>query len=223
MDIECDAGCGLVPFKYRDQNFVNALQWAIGLETFLLVEDPWRIFLTTDHPNGAPFTSYPHLIRLLMDKSFRNDMLSTVHPEAQKMTTLASIDREYSLNEIATMTRAGAAKLIGLENRGHLGVGACADITVYTDNADREAMFEKPDYVFKDGELVVKDGQIVHVVWGTTHVARPDYDPAVEQDLQKYFDRYLTMKIGNFKISDDEITEDGRNSITVHPTTGVAL
>ncbi len=223
MDIECDAGCGLVPFKYRDQNFVNALQWAIGLETFLLVEDPWRIFLTTDHPNGAPFTSYPHLIRLLMDKSFRNDMLSTVHPEAQKMTTLASIDREYSLDEIATMTRAGAAKLIGLENRGHLGVGAFADITVYTDNDDREAMFEKPDYVFKDGELVVKDGQIVHVVWGTTHVARPDYDPAVEKDLQKYFDRYLTMKIGNFKISDDEITEDGRNSITVQPTTGVAL
>ncbi|NOR70594.1 MAG: formylmethanofuran dehydrogenase subunit A, partial [Methylomarinum sp.] len=52
MDIECDAGCGLVPFKYRDQNFVNALQWAIGLEIFLLVKDPWRIFLTTDHPNG---------------------------------------------------------------------------------------------------------------------------------------------------------------------------
>lgn len=87
MDIECDAGCGVVPFKYRDQNFVNALQWAIGLETFLLVDDPWRIFLTTDHPNGAPFTSYPHLIRLLMDKSFRNDMLATLHPEAQKMTT----------------------------------------------------------------------------------------------------------------------------------------
>ncbi|MEY4717945.1 MAG: hypothetical protein RL563_563, partial [Pseudomonadota bacterium] len=71
MDIECDAGCGVVPFKYKDQNFVNALQWAIGLEIFLLVEDPWRIFLTTDHPNGAPFTSYPHLIRLLMDRSFR--------------------------------------------------------------------------------------------------------------------------------------------------------
>ena len=33
MDIECDAGCGVVPFKYRDKSFVNALQWAIGLET----------------------------------------------------------------------------------------------------------------------------------------------------------------------------------------------
>ena len=55
MDIECDGGCGLVPFRYRDRSFVNALQWAIGLELFLLVDDPWRIFLTTDHPNGAPF------------------------------------------------------------------------------------------------------------------------------------------------------------------------
>jgi formylmethanofuran dehydrogenase subunit A len=220
MDIECDAGCGVVPFKYKDQNFVNALQWAIGLETFLLVDDPWRIFLTTDHPNGAPFTSYPHLIRLLMDRSFRNDVLATIHPEAQKMTTLASIEREYSLQEIAIMTRAGAARLIGLQDRGALSAGNWADITVYTDNADRQLMFEKPDYVFKDGELVVVDGKVVHTKWGTTHVVHPDFDSSVEKDLQKYFDRFMTMKLSNFKISDDEITEDGRGSLTVHPLKG---
>ncbi len=216
MDIECDAGCGVVPFKYRDQNFVNALQWAIGLEIFLLVDDPWRVFLTTDHPNGAPFTTYPHLIRLLMDKSFRNDMLATIHPEAQKMTTLGSIDREYSLQEIAILTRAGAAKLVGLDDRGSLGEGAWADITVYTDNADREKMFEKPDYVFKDGELVVVDGKVVHTKWGTTHIVTPEWDNSVEKDLQKYFDRFMTMKVGNFKMSNDEITEDGRGSLTAH-------
>ncbi|MCK9607347.1 MAG: formylmethanofuran dehydrogenase subunit A [Methylomonas sp.] len=222
MDIECDAGCGLVPFKYRDQNFVNALQWAIGLEIFLLVEDPWRIFLTTDHPNGAPFTSYPHLIRLLMDRSFRNDMLATIHPEAQKMTTLASIEREYSLNEIAIMTRAGAARVIGLKDRGALSAGNWADITIYTENTDRQAMFTKPDYVFKDGELVVQDGQVVKVTWGTTHIVKPDYDLSIEKDLKPYFDKYLTMKLGNFKISDDEITEDGRGSLTAHPLRGEA-
>jgi formylmethanofuran dehydrogenase subunit A len=222
MDIECDAGCGVVPFKYKDQNFVNALQWAIGLEIFLLVEDPWRIFLTTDHPNGAPFTSYPHLIRLLMDRSFRNDMLATIHPEAQKMSTLASIEREYTLNEIAIMTRAGAARIIGLHDRGALSPGNCADITVYTENADREAMFSKPDYVFKDGELVVKDGEVVKVTWGTTHIVKPDYDLSIEKDLKPYFDKYLTMKLGNFKISDDEISEDGRGSLTVHPLRGAA-
>ena len=222
MDIECDAGCGVVPFKYKNQNFVNALQWAIGLEIFLLVEDPWRIFLTTDHPNGAPFMSYPHLIRLLMDRSFRNDMLATIHPEAQKMTTLASIDREYSLNEIAILTRAGAARIIGLKDRGGLSPGNWADITVYTESPDRQQMFTKPDYVFKDGELVVKDGKVVHVKWGTTHVVTPEYDTSIETDLQKYFDRFLTMKLGNFKISNDEITEDGRGSITTHPLRGVA-
>lgn len=216
MDIECDAGCGVVPFKYKDENFVNALQWAIGLEIFLSVEDPWRIFLTTDHPNGAPFTSYPHLIRLLMDKTFRNEMFGKLNLDAQAMSNLTSIDREYSLYDIAIMTRAGAAKLIGLNNCGHLGAGAQADISVYTDNADREAMFSKPDYVFKNGELVVKDGKVVKVVWGATHTTKPAFHVSVEKELKEYFDRYHTMNVDNFKISDDEIAEDGRNKVVVN-------
>ena len=181
MDIECDAGCGVVPFKYRDKNFVNALQWAIGLELFLLVDDPWRIFLTTDHPNGAPFTSYPHLIRLLMDKSFRDDMLTTVNKDAALASTLSSIDREYSLYEIAIMTRAAPARSLGLKNRGHLGSGAVADITVYTPHKNKERMFSKPDYVFKDGELIVRNGKIVKVVNGGTHTLRPEFDRGSEK------------------------------------------
>ena len=219
MDIECDAGCGVVPFKYRDQNYVNALQWAIGLEIFLSVEDPWRIFLTTDHPNGAPFTSYPHLIRLLMDKTFRNESFAKLNLDAQAMSNLTSLDREYSLYEIAIMTRAGAAKLIGLNNCGHLGVGAQADITIYTDQPDREAMFSKPDYVFKNGELVVKDGKVTKVVWGTTHVAKPAFDMSVEKGLNAYFDQFHSIQLDNFKIPDDEISGDGRGSITVNTKT----
>ncbi|ACT47770.1 formylmethanofuran dehydrogenase subunit A [Methylotenera mobilis] len=216
MDIECDAGCGVLPFKYRDQNYVNALQWAIGLEIFLSVEDPWRIFLTTDHPNGAPFTSYPHLIRLLMDKSFRNEAFAKLNLDAQSMSNLTSLDREYSLYDIAIMTRAGASKLIGMNERGHLGVGANADITVYTDQADREAMFAKPNYVFKNGELVVKDGTVVKVVWGATHTAKPNFDISVEKELKQYFDRYQTISMDNFKISDAEIFDDGRGSVVVN-------
>ncbi|MBZ4201039.1 MAG: formylmethanofuran dehydrogenase subunit A [Methylotenera sp.] len=216
MDIECDAGCGVLPFKYRDQNYVNALQWAIGLELFLSADDPWRIFLTTDHPNGAPFTSYPHLIRLLMDKHFRNEAFAKLNFDAQAMSNLLSLDREYSLYDIAVMTRAGAAGLIGLNDRGHLGIGAAADITVYTDQADREAMFSKPDYVFKNGELVVKDGKVIKVVWGATHTTKPAFDLGVEKDLSAYFAKYQTMQLANFKISNDEIADDGRGSIVVH-------
>lgn len=215
MDIECDAGCGVVPFRYRDKNFVNALQWAIGLELFLQVNDPWRIFLTTDHPNGAPFTTYPHLIRLLMDRSFRNDMLSTINKKAAAVSILGSLDREYSLYEIAIMTRAAPARSLGLKNRGHLGAGASADITVYNDLANRERMFEKPLYVFKDGELIAQSGKIVKVVNGSIHTLRPEYDKTIERSLKKYFDRYMTMKFDNFRISDDEIIELGDSNIII--------
>lgn len=217
MDIECDAGCGVVPFRYRDKNFVNALQWAVGLELFLLVNDPWRIFLTTDHPNGAPFTSYPHLIRLLMDKNFRHDMLSTINKDAANSSVLATLDREYSLYEIAIMTRAAPAKSLGLKNRGHLGPGAIADITVYTEQKNKEKMFSKPDYVFKNGMEIVKNGKIVNVMNGATHILKPEFDNGIEKSLKRYFDDFQTVSLGNYKLSDDEIIEDGRGKVIVQP------
>ena len=136
-DIECDAGCGVVPFSYREQSYVNALQWTIGLELFLLHPDPWRIVLTTDHPNGGPFTSYPHLIRLLMDKPFRDEQLARLHPDVASQAALREITRELSLYEIAILTRAAPARLLGLPDRGHLGVGAAADIAVYRERCRR--------------------------------------------------------------------------------------
>jgi formylmethanofuran dehydrogenase subunit A len=218
MDIECDAGCGVVPLRYRDKSFVNALQWVIGLETFLLFDDPWRMFLTTDHPNGAPFYTYPHLIRLLMDKSFRNDMLEKINPDAGRDSLLRSLTREYTLDEIAILTRAGPARSLGLKDRGHLGVGAAGDITVYKDNPDREAMFATPELVFKNGELIVHNGKVVKVVNGQTHVARPQYDAAIEKPLKDYFDRYQTVALENFKLGDEEIVDGGRGGIVVQPT-----
>ncbi|MGH7864259.1 MAG: formylmethanofuran dehydrogenase subunit A, partial [Candidatus Binataceae bacterium] len=209
MDIECDAGCGVVPFRYRDQNFVNALQWAIGLELFLRVDDPWRIFLTTDHPNGAPFTSYPHLVRLLMDKQFRTQKLGEIHADAASHSELATLDREYSLYEIAIMTRAAPARILGLTDRGHLGAAAAADITVYDDLPDREQMFATPQYVFKDGELVAQRGKIVKVTQGATHVVRPAFDRGIHKRLRDYFDRYHTISFDNFAISDAELGECG--------------
>ena len=217
MDIECDAGCGVIPFKYRDESFVNALQWCIGLEIFLLIDDPWRVFLTTDHPNGAPFTSYPHLIRLLMDRSFRNDILSTINKDAATHSVLSTIDREYSLYDIATMTRAAPAKSLGLKNRGHLGSGAVADITVYNNNKNKEKMFSKPEYVFKDGELVVHKGKIIKVKNGVTHTLRPEFDKSIEKTLGSYFKKYQTVSLENFKIDDDEIVEHGNGKIVVQP------
>ena len=206
MDIECDAGCGVVPFKYKDKSFVNALQWAIGLEIFLLAEDPWKVFLTTDHPNGAPFTSYPHLIKLLMDKTFRNDILNQLPKEILNHTILHTLNREYTLNEISIMTRSAPAKILGLKEKGNLSEGSDADITVYDKNKkDIEEMFAHPSLVIKDGKIVVENGKIKEYVWGKTHTVKPDYDKSIEKDLGKFFEKYHTMKLDNYILSDDEM------------------
>lgn len=208
-DIECDAGCGVVPFRYREQSYVNALQWAIGLEIFLAVKNPWQVALTTDHPNGGPFTSYPHLIRLLMDKSFRREQLSRLHPEVAQHSELAGMDRELTLNEIAIMTRAGPARLLGLADRGHLGAGAAADIAVYRDDADRERMFATAGYLFKDGQLVVHEGRVVATPAGGTHFIEPAWDRGIEKRLARYSERHLCLDFRNAAISRDELCQCG--------------
>jgi formylmethanofuran dehydrogenase subunit A len=154
-----------------------------------------------------------------MDKGFRDDMLQKINPDAQAQSEiLKSLTREYTLNEIAILTRAGPAKSLGLVDRGHLGVGAAGDITVYRDDPNREAMFATPEYVFKGGELVVKNGKVVKVVQGATHVVRPDYDKSIEKKLGSYFDRFHTVAMENFKLADDEIIRGDHGAIVVQPT-----
>ena len=208
-DIECDSGCGIVPFKYREQSYVNALQWALGLEIFLLMDDPWRVVLTTDHPNGGPFTSYPHLIRLLMDRSFRDEQLARLHPDVAAHSALRAITRELTLYEIAVMTRAAPARLLGLRDRGHLGAGAAADIAVYRDQPDREAMFTTPEWVFKDGTLVARAGRIEAVPTGGTHYVEPDYDRGIEKTLRRHFAAHGSVNFDHLAIGRDELCRCG--------------
>ena len=81
-DTEVETGCGIVPYTYESGNYVHALQWGIGLELFLLGSDPWQVMLSTDHPNGGSFLSYPKLIRLLMDRAYREDQLGRANQKA---------------------------------------------------------------------------------------------------------------------------------------------
>ena len=67
-DVEGESGGGIVPIEYKPGNPINATMWLTGLELFLLIDDPWKVFLTTDHPNAGTFSNYPQIIRLLMDR-----------------------------------------------------------------------------------------------------------------------------------------------------------
>ncbi|HEY4313755.1 MAG TPA: formylmethanofuran dehydrogenase subunit A [Pirellulales bacterium] len=199
-DTEMEAGCGIAPIEYKNKSLINAWQWAIGLEWYLLVDDPWRVVMSTDHPNGAAFLAYPQIIRLLMDRTYRADMLRTVHPTVRERSALADLDREYTLNEICIITRAGPAKILGLTNKGHLGVGADADVTIYTPDANPETMFELPRYVIQAGRIVVEEGDVRDPVTGKSLYVSPEYDEDAERDIAAWFDEFYTIRFGNYPV-----------------------
>jgi formylmethanofuran dehydrogenase subunit A len=215
---ENEGSGGIVPYHYKTAGFVNGLQWAIGLEIFLLCDDPWRLFFTTDHPNGAPFTRYPDLLRLLMDYEYRMECLSHLHPDISEMTLLADIKREYSLHEIAIMTRAAPSKLLGQQDRGHLKPGARADVAVYREQEDKAAMFRRAEKVFKNGLVVLDKGAILNSQAGHTVALNVGYDHGIETHIQRYFDRFYSLRLSNYGVSDEDEALDKR--LQMHKVAG---
>jgi formylmethanofuran dehydrogenase subunit A len=197
-------GGGIVPYRYRE-DFHGAVQWAVGIELFLLITDPWRVFFTTDHPNGAPFTAYPQIFELLMNRNARDEMAASLPKSAMGLSTLASIAREYTLEEIAIMTRASPAKLLGLKDRGHLGAGAIADVAIYRKDRGIAKMFGRAAYVFKDGDLVVKDGEITHYRWGRALRLDPPTDKAMVRRLEEYHEQRYGLSLDWFTFPDSAI------------------
>jgi len=200
IDVENETGCGIVPYTYKGSNLVNAVQWAVGLELLLLIKDPWRVFLTTDHPNGACFWRYPEIIRMLMDASFRRERVKKLPEKVLPRIVLPQLNREYSLFEIAIITSAGPARALGLKNKGQLGVGADADIAIYHENPDGEMMFRYPRYVLKGGEVVVEEGHIRHQMGGREFLVQPYFDPKIEDFLRPLFQQHYTMCFENYPV-----------------------
>jgi formylmethanofuran dehydrogenase subunit A len=197
-DTELESGCGISPIQYRDTSFVSALQWAIGLEWFLTVNDPWQVVMSSDHPNGGSFLAYPRIIRLLMDREFRRELLKQVHPKVLKRSPLADLTREYTLGEIATITSAGPARILGLQNKGNLAIGNDADITVYTPDDNYEAMFAWPTMVIKAGEVIVENGEFRRTVNGQRQSVSPDYDREHDGRIETWFDDHYSISSRHF-------------------------
>jgi formylmethanofuran dehydrogenase subunit A len=204
-DTEMESGCGVVPITYKEKSFVHALQWAIGLEWFLLVDDPWRVALTTDHPNGGAFVAYPEIVQLLMSRDYRREVLGRVPPKVKTRCHLADLNREYTLAEIAIVTRAAPARILGLKNKGQLGPGADADVTIYTPSDDKRAMFALPRFVLKAGQVVAENGEIRDAPFGQTFCVRPEFDAAALGQIRDWWDHHGSVPFEAFPIGDEKL------------------
>ena len=205
LDTELEAGCGVVPIEYRPLSHLHALQWAIGLELFLLCEDPWRLSLSTDHPNGGSFITYPALIAQLMDEGVRRDAIERANASGVDATRLKDLSREYTLSDIAIITRAGPARSLGLTDRGHLGPGARGDVTIYDDSDDREAMFRWPIAVIHGGQIAIENGEFASESSGESFRLELDHDVRAEAAFRDWFSRYGSFSAAQIGLSDGEL------------------
>ncbi len=205
LDVENETGCGVVPYTYKEKSIPNAVQWAVGLELLLLIDDPWRIALTTDHPNGAAFWRYPEIIHLLMSAAFRKEQWQRLPEKARSRIVLPELTREYSLREIAIITSAGPARMLGLARKGHLGVGADADIVIYNRGDDIARMFAHPRYVLKSGVVVVDDGELRASLDGRQYAVQPTFDPAIADYLRPLFQQYYTISFENYPVEAERL------------------
>lgn len=205
LDVENETGCGIVPYSYKPNNLVNSVQWACGLELLLLITDPWRVFLSTDHPNGACFWRYPEIVQLLMSADFRRECLKQMKPHILERIILPQLDREYSLYEIAIITSAGPARGLGLKNKGSLGIGADADVAIYEEEVDIARMFSHPRYVLKGGEMVLEDGEIRATPMGREYIIQPAFDPTIEDFIKPRFEDCYTMSFENYPVEIERI------------------
>jgi formylmethanofuran dehydrogenase subunit A len=120
---------------------------------------------------------------------------------------LADLDRQYTLSEIAIITSAGPARALGLSQKGHLGVGADADITIYDENPASGLMFEHPRYVIKGGEIVVEDGEIRAVSQGRQFIVHPSFDEQIEEYLRPLFEKVYTISFDNYPVAMERLTQ----------------
>jgi formylmethanofuran dehydrogenase subunit A len=163
--------------------------------------------MSTDHPNGGSFLAYPQIIRLLMDRTYRQDVLKKCPAQVVERSMLAELYREYTLGEIAIITRAGPARILGLANKGHLGPGADADITLYTPHENKEIMFQTPRIVIKSGRVMIEEGEIRNPFVGKTLHVAPEYDRDVEADIQEWFEKYYSIRWRNYPVDDSYLHE----------------
>ncbi|NHJ05790.1 MAG: formylmethanofuran dehydrogenase subunit A [Candidatus Heimdallarchaeota archaeon] len=212
--VELESSAGVVPYIFRRKNSVNAIQWAIGLEIPLLLKDLTKVNISTDHPNGGPFTFYPKIFSWLMSKKARDEVLKGADKAATEKTTLSDLTKEFSLFDIAQVSRASAAQILGLKSKGHLGVGADADVAIYKFDSPLDKLnenykeiekgFAEAVYTIKDGKIVMKQGEITASPFGRTYHIKTnipkDWRIKIQDAIEERFQKYYTVSLSNYAV-----------------------
>ncbi|MDF2955637.1 amidohydrolase family protein [Candidatus Alkanophaga liquidiphilum] len=153
------------------------------------------VCFSTDSPNGSLFHDYPKIFAILLSRENRKEL-------KERGVELPS--EEYTLYELAAITRSEPAAALRLDAKGHLGVGADADVVLYDITEDTPpALLEKKlsncEMLIKSGVLVIHNGKLltpaVSGVRKKTHFSHIE----VSADMENAGKRLLNKKSFRFE------------------------
>ena len=217
VDVELETAAGIVPYIYNKDVLPNAIQWATGLELALFAKDMNRTFITTDHPNAGPFTRYPRVIKWLMSKKAREATLATMknYRQGNRCNLYPRHrPRAHPLRDRPDdPVRPGKMPwpwqhLRGSRTRHERG---CRYLRpqlqehAQSDAEKIETAFQRAACFIKNGEVIVKDGEVVShghkkTVW--VKVNMPE-NPQVTRDVSQAFHKgTYTVQLENYAVKD---------------------
>ena len=131
--------------------------------------------------------------------------MEDMHKFAHERTILPSIEREWSLYDVVISTRASPAKILGMDKeKGHIGVGADADVAVYDVDTTKVDFAKNPEKIIKTfsesfltflgGKQVSKKGKVKGVPNEGVHTIHPE----LNESLWGRINKELEMKMNDW-------------------------
>jgi formylmethanofuran dehydrogenase subunit A len=101
------------------------------------------------------------------------------------------------------MTSYGPARALGLTDRGHLGVGALADLRCYRRQADIKGMFSRPRWVMRRGRIVFQEGKLLDQTNGDLLIVRPNWDRDRMDQIYRALSETVSVPPGEYGLGEN--------------------
>lgn len=167
-----------------------------GLEALKLWED-------ADSDVGGSFNINPPLPRIALAQAKRDDgsfVVDAISTDGGCIPRNVILEQGLSLvklgiltlPEFAAKTSLNPARMLRLDNKGHLSVGADADITIYNYATQKPvATFVKGKTVFKNGHVYGSNGTVICTQYGEKFVKDLGIDTLVVDPGKPVADRFI--------------------------------
>jgi formylmethanofuran dehydrogenase subunit A len=209
IDLEFDTENYITTRNLKVPDALSVLIWSRFLEILLKlkkINQLERVSLSSNAPCNMCLTDYPKVFNWLLNSKSRMDIIDTLPSSLRSSISLQDISKNLDLYDLSQVFSYNPAKTLGMDDRkGHLGIGADADVILFKIN---DALISSNDK--KTAEEILKGFSSANTIIkrGTILKKNGEYNTQInEQSIGKIFwnqgkmDKVIAEKVLKMKES----------------------